>query len=328
MAGNLNLGKLERITELRQIWKNESGHFTPWLAQEENLQLLGDTIGLDLELEATEKDVGPFRADILCKETGLDHWVLIENQIEKTDHTHLGQIMTYAAGLNAVTIVWIAKQFSDEHRAALDWLNEVTIDGISFFGLEIELWQIGQSPIAPKFNIVSKPNEWTKGAGGGAAKVTDLTPAKQLQLEYWTVFREVVAKYAKRVRPTKPQPQHWINFSIGRAYFGMYSFVDTQNPRIGVRMFIEGPDAKAHFHLLELEKEEIEQNFGEPLVWQELPEKKSSYISLYNENENPKQKSRWPQQHEWLLQKLEKFHEVFSQRIKNLDAGDWGEENS
>jgi hypothetical protein len=113
------LGRMEKILNLREAWESEAGDFTPWLAREENLALLGDTIGIDLELEAQEQNIGPFRADILCKNTETNNWVLIENQIEKTDHTHLGQILTYGAGLEATTIVWIAKSFTEEHRATL-----------------------------------------------------------------------------------------------------------------------------------------------------------------------------------------------------------------
>jgi hypothetical protein len=147
------LGRLQKV-DLREAWVSEANDFTPWLAQEENLKLLGDTIGIELELESQEKSVGPFRADILCKDTVTDNWVLIENQLERTDHTHLGQLLTYAAGLNAVTIVWIAERFTEEHRATLDWLNERTDEKINVFGLEVELWRIGDSPIAPKFNII------------------------------------------------------------------------------------------------------------------------------------------------------------------------------
>ncbi|MCA9423372.1 MAG: hypothetical protein KC592_20300, partial [Nitrospira sp.] len=156
-----NLGRLQPV-DLRTIWGSEAGDFTPWLAQEENLALLGETIGLELELEGTEQHVGPFRADIVCKDTVTDAWVLIENQLERTDHSHLGQLLTYAAGLNAVTIVWIAERFTEEHRAALDWLNEITDESVNFFGLEIELWSINNSPAAPKLNLVSSPNRWTK----------------------------------------------------------------------------------------------------------------------------------------------------------------------
>src|SRR5438132_14411087 len=165
-----SLGRLKKV-DLREVFSSEAGDFTPWLAQEENLSLLGETIGIDLELEAQEKDVGPFRADILCKDTATESWVLVENQLERTDHTHLGQLLTYAAGLQAVTIVWIAPRFTDEHRATLDWLNEITDDRFNFFGLEIELWRIGTSPVAPKFNVVSQPNDWSKTVAAGAAQV-------------------------------------------------------------------------------------------------------------------------------------------------------------
>jgi hypothetical protein len=117
------LGRLETVA-LRDAWVNEAWDFTPWLARSENLALLGEALGLELEVEASEKPVGPFRADLLCKEIGTgERWVVIENQLAKTDHGHLGQLLTYAAGLEAVTIVWIASSFADEHRAALDWLR-------------------------------------------------------------------------------------------------------------------------------------------------------------------------------------------------------------
>ena len=153
------MGRLERV-ELRDIWASEATSFTPWLARPENLAVLGEALNIDLELEAQERAVGPFRADILCKDTDKDRWVLIENQLERTDHTHLGQLLTYASGLDAVTIVWIAARFTEEHRSTLDWLNKITNESFRFFGLEVELWKIGNSPAAPKFNVVSKPNEW------------------------------------------------------------------------------------------------------------------------------------------------------------------------
>ena len=151
------MGRLERVA-LRDIWTTEAQDFTPWLAQPENLAVLSETLNMDLETAGQEESVGPFRADILCRDTLDDSWVLIENQLERTDHTHLGQLLTYAAGLQTVTIVWVAANFTDEHRAALDWLNEITDERFRFFGLEVELWKIGNSPAAPKFNIASRPN--------------------------------------------------------------------------------------------------------------------------------------------------------------------------
>src|SRR5207244_6039820 len=133
--------------------------FTPWLAKPENLELLGETLGIELEPDSEEVAVGPFWADIVCRDTATGGKIVIENQVEKTDHVHLGQILTYVAGVGAQIVVWIASKFTEEHRAALDWLNEHTTEEISFFGLEVELWRIGSSPAAPKFNVVSKPNE-------------------------------------------------------------------------------------------------------------------------------------------------------------------------
>ncbi|MCK4978120.1 MAG: DUF4268 domain-containing protein, partial [Anaerolineales bacterium] len=240
-----DLGKLVKV-DLRKVWANEAGVFTPWLAQEENIKLLGDTIGIELEVEAQEKPVGPFSADILCKDTVNNHWVLIENQLERTDHTHLGQLMTYAAGLDAVTIIWVAQRFTDEHRAAMDWLNEITEEDINFFGLEIELWQIGKSPVAPKFNIISKPNEWSKTVKTTAVK-GELSETKKLQLEYWTRFREFMEESESFVRCQKPAPQHWTCFSIGRSYFHLVARVNTRDKEIGAYLNMYGSDKNTFF---------------------------------------------------------------------------------
>jgi hypothetical protein len=258
--------------DLREVFTSEGGDFTPWLAEEENLKLLGDAIGIALELEAQEKDVGPFRADILCKDTTTDNWVLIENQLERTDHTHLGQLLTYAAGLDAVTIVWIADRFSEEHRATLDWLNERTDEKINFFGLEVELWRIGDSPIAPKFNIVSQPNDWTRRVKTGVQATGELSEHRQTQLRFWVAFRDFLEKNSK-IRCQKAYPQHWMNHSIGRSGVHLSSVASlwgsesgTKNPEIRVELVLDSKDAKQEFAALETKREQIEKQLGFPLV--------------------------------------------------------------
>lgn len=327
------LGRLERV-DLREVWADEASKFTPWLAQEDNLVLLGDTIGIDLELEATEKDVGPFRADILCKDTRTGHWVLIENQLGRTDHGHLGQLLTYAAGLNAVTIAWIAAPFTDEHRATLDWLNEITDDQFSFFGLEIEAWRIGDSLTAPKFNIISKPNDWSRSVTRAASSISEaaLTGITKLQLEYWTAFRSYIESHSSIINPTKPLPQGWMTFSVGRSNFLLQAIVNTRDNRIAVYLAIGGPDAKPFFYILREPRDELEQGFGEGLDWRELPDKIESQIYLSKDNTDPTDESRWGEQHEWLLEKMEKFDATFRPIVKTLNANDWsggnGEANS
>lgn len=161
MHESVNLGKLIRVN-VRDAWTNEAGAFTPWLAQDENLQQLGEALNIPLGLQGQEQWVGTFRADIIARNMETDELVLIENQLEKTDHSHLGQIITYAAGLEANTVVWIAEKFTAEHRAALDWLNKNTTASLQFFAVQIEVWRIGNSAIAPKFEIVVTPNNWAR----------------------------------------------------------------------------------------------------------------------------------------------------------------------
>jgi len=321
------LGILERV-ELRDIWLSEAADFTPWLAGNENLAQLGQAIGIELELEAQEKNVGPFRADILCKDTATGNWVLIENQLEKTDHTHLGQLLTYAAGLKAVTIVWVAAQFTEEHRATLDWLNTITDEGFQFFGLEVELWRIGDSPAAPKFNIISKPNDWTRSVSQAARRIESesLTETQAKQLGYWTEFAVFLKSEKSPIRPQKPYPQHWMNFSVGRTGFLLGALLNKPECRIGVELYMSDEDAKAHFGLLSQQKQSIEEELGFPMVWMELPDRKASRLVYNLENADPLDQQRWPEYRQWMKTHLERLNTVFRPRVRSLNANDWRSE--
>lgn len=312
------LGTLTKVN-LRTAWEREDTEFTPWLAQEDNLAILADTIGLDLELEAQERYVGPFRADILCKDTGTGNWVIIENQLEKTDHIHLGQIITYASGLEAKTIVWVSSNFTEEHRAALDWLNQSTIDDLQFFGLEVELWQIGDSLPAPKFNIVAKPNDWTRSVSQSASRIADsVTPIKALQLKYWEGLREFMAKVKSPLRCQTPSPQHWYVFGVGKSGFNLTATINTRDNRLGAEFYIYADNAKELFALLCAQKAGIESDFGGQLDWQELEGKKACRIAIYKESTAPTNEADWPNQFVWIKSNLECLDKAFRQRIKNL----------
>ncbi len=328
MTTNKKLGHLKRV-KLRDAWETEAGDFTPWLAAEENIALLGDTLGLDLELEAQEKSVGPFRADILCKDTTNDHWVLIENQLERTDHTHLGQLITYAAGLNTVTVVWVASRFTDEHRAAMDWLNEVTGEGFSFFALEIELWQIGDSAVAPKFNIVSSPNDWSKKIHQAASNVKSgvLTETQAMQLEYWTGFKTYLEDSDTNIKAGKPYPQNWTTVSIGRSGISLLGIIsqwdsvsesyDNQEIRIDLSMYDN--HAKNYYQQLEALKDTLEAELGENLIWYNPENKKSCRISLRKVVEVTN-RDRWPEYHEWMKDKMELMRKVLGPIVKKLET--------
>jgi hypothetical protein len=317
------LGKLEKI-DLREIWRTEAQDFTPWLAQEGNMAILSDTLGLDLEVEAQERNVGPFRADILCKDLDDNSWVLIENQLERTDHNHLGQLLTYASGLTAVTIIWIAAQFTEEHRAALDWLNEITDEKFQFFGLEVELWRIGDSPAAPKFNVVSKPNQWSRSISKASKRIESevVTNFRQMQLDYWTAFSAQLEGHPF-LRRRKPYPQHWHSFSLGRSGFNLAALLNSREQTVGVELYIDSDDPKAHFHLLKNDQAQIEAEIGAPLEWRELPAKRACRVLLFRPNSDFTNKADWPEQQAWLQTHAEKFHQAFANRVRLLNANDF-----
>lgn len=321
------MGRLERV-DLREAWGTEDGDFTPWLAHEENITLLGDAIGVDLEVEAREMRVGLFRADIVCLDTAsLDnHWVLIENQLNRTDHTHLGQLMTYAAGLDAVTIIWIAREFTDEHSAALDWLNKITDADIRFFGIEVELWRIGDSPPAPKFNIVSKPNDWTKSASKEKHKLaSDYSDTQLLQLEYWGALQELMQQRQGNVNPRRPRAQHWMTFSLGidNSQFVLLANFSVRKNLVTAGLQIQGNDHEALFALLHEDSEEIEQELDMSLTWDERPTAKYCIVDTALQSDEIKNRDNWPELLNWMYEKLEALHRVFAPRIKTLDASDY-----
>lgn len=319
------LGKLERI-DLRTIWSSESSDFTPWLALSENLAVLSETLGVELELEAREKSVGRFSADLICKEVGADRRVLIENQLEKTDHSHLGQILTYCAGLHAVTIVWIAATFTEEHRAALDWLNEITDETVRFFGLEVELWRIGTSPAAPKFNIISKPNDWSRFVAQAARSLEGVEPTdtRLMQQKYWAALNIVLDNRRGPVKgDRKPQLASWMSYPIGRASFSLNAAMNIRKGSVRSELYITGPNAKAFFWLLNEQKPPIETEIGYPLKWEDLPEGRDTRISVTLENVDIETVDDWSKQHDWLAKSLNDMHRVFSHRVHELKPEKW-----
>jgi hypothetical protein len=311
---------------LREAWEGEATAFTPWLAQAENIKLLSETVRIELEVESQEKNVGPFRADILCRDTATGHYALIENQLERTDHVHLGQLLTYAAGLDAVTIIWIAAQFTDEHRAALDWLNKATPGEINFFGLEIELWRIGDSPMAPKFNVISQPNDWTEtvaqqaGAASGPRSETE-----RLHLEFWTQFHQYLDSRGSNLRMTRPSKESWIYVPVGRTNFVLAAWNNTRDRLSGVQLELTGPEAKAYYGLIEQrfrpQVEEQLSRFGS-VDWRLLPDRKVSQIGIQRAG-LPTDPTAWSELRTWMADTLEAMHALFSPIVKNLDAGQY-----
>lgn len=301
------LGSLKKIDDLRSIWKHEERDFSAWLAQEDNLELLSNEIGLDIVLEERESSVGGFSVDIFAYEGGTERKIIIENQLEDTNHDHLGKIITYAAGKDAEVIIWIVKKARDEHRQAIDWLNGHTDDNITFFLIELELWQIGDSLPAPKFQIVAKPNDWAK-----AIKVAgQLTDTKQLQLKFWQGFVEYASKtnFSRDFTLRKPRPQHWFNIGIGMSEAQITLTANTQKKVLGAEVYIR--DDKELFNSYFEKREEIEAELEFKMEWKPIPDGKACrIISKYHGDIRDEEK--WEECFQWFLEKANRIKKVFN----------------
>lgn len=320
MTSMIELGRLERV-DLDIAWPDEPRYFTPWLAKPENLALLGDTLDIDLEPGLTEESVGDFNADIVCTEAFTGATVLIENQLKQTDHTHIGQVLTYAAGLDAVIAVWIAKSFRDEHRAALDWFNAKTDPSVRFFGLEIELWKIGDSPPAPKFNIVVKPNDWSKEPPAPTDREEELR-------EFWTRVNRRLAETGKVKRP-KPGTRPSAFFDAQRRIqFQLRASISTQKQQLRVALVVRGSSSFEFAKLLALEKSEIETEIGFPLNWVFRESGKENVISTELLDTDPDDREQWDDHVDWIANHLELFRDAFWERARNLNADDYGDSDA
>jgi len=306
-----NLGKIIKV-ELRKAWNHEASDFTNWLAEEENLSLLSDAVGIDIKLIQTEASVGKFNVDILAEEENTGKKIVIENQLEATNHDHLGKIITYASGYEASIVIWVVKEAREEHRQAIDWLNEHTEEDLAFFLIQVELWQIGDSPFAPKFEIISKPNDWAKTVrqSVGSNKVTD---TKVRQREFWEQFKEYAERNKTILRIRKPSPQHWFDISIGNSHAHLSLTINSFDEVIRTELYI--PDNKEVFNFLYEQKDTIEKELGMKLEWMELPGKKASRIKA----EFPglvESTEEWEKYFVWLQETAEKFQKVFSKVLK------------
>lgn len=299
-------GNLQQV-DLREGWAHEAFDFTQWLVDQENLQMLSDEIGIEIAPIEPEAKTGRYSVDILAEEENTGSKVIIENQLEQTDHDHLGKLVTYASGHDAEYVVWIVKDANDEHRQALEWLNDHTGNELNFFLLRLELWQIDDSKPAVKFNTIVEPNEWTKTLRE-QTKSDNLSETKLMQLDFWQQFKSYCKKHNSRIGSRKAQARHWYNVSIGNSGAKVALTVNTREQELGCELYIK--DDKEWFDELYGQKEDIEAMIGSSLEWQRLDDKKASRIKLAKDF-NLEDLDQWPGYFTWLKDKAEKFKRVF-----------------
>lgn len=307
----VNLRRLEEIKDLRTVWPHEALDFTPWLSQDDNIALLADAVGLDITVDETESSVGDFNVDIFASETGTDRKIIIENQLEDTNHDHLGKLITYASGKSADVIIWVVKHAREEHKASIEWLNNHTDEKIGFFLCEIKLYRIGTSEPAVKFEVIEKPNDWTKEV----KKNESANGTQQQRYDYWVAFQDHVfqnAQFAKEFKRRKPSTDHWMNYSIGSSECYISVSQIRNRDEINVALYI--PDSKQLYRTLLEQKEDIERTAGISLSWYELPERKASKVIIERaaEFENC---NKWNEQFDWIIDIMLKMKKAFKKYL-------------
>ena len=273
----MKLGKLQEI-DIKKVWQHEQYDFSKWLASEENIQELGDTLGLSLTDVETEKFVGKYRCDILCKDEITGKVVLIENQLEPTDHDHLGKIITYASGLDASVVVWIVASARQEHASAIEWLNKHTDDDLSFFLIEVHAYTIGDSEPAPQFKIIEQPNDFVKSIKA-ISQSSELSDSERSRLEFWTQLNEVLEERGKPFNKGKPTTDHWYSIAMGSSECQIS--IDLVNKEHKIRVGVWVTDNKDLFDKFYANKDQIEATCGFKLKWNRLDNKKASLACTY-----------------------------------------------
>lgn len=308
--------KLARISKVnpREVWKHEALDFTQWLAKEENISVLCEELEINLENVKPEAAAGRYNVDLVADDIDTKRKVIIENQLEPTDHKHLGQLLTYASAYDASIIIWVVTDYTEEHRQAIDWFNRNISENISFFLVQIEVYKIGDSDPAPKFNIICEPNNWGKAvkkSGSGDA----VSATKLLQMEFWEGLKAYASSRSTKVSFSHaPQPKHWFNISMGTSRCHIAITLNTQKSYIGCEIYIRND--KAIFDTFHQNKDEIEAAIGSELEWMELPDATASRI-LVTLKTNPKDRKSWNDSFEWCTRTVERFSSTFRTYIAN-----------
>ncbi len=282
----MEIGRLAKI-DLRDVWAHEAHALTPWLL--DNADVLADVLGIDLELTAREHAVGSFALDLIGRDLTNDCVLVVENQLTPTDHDHLGKLITYAAGTDARTVVWIAPAVREEHRQALDLLNDLGGDRVRFFALELSAVRIGDSAAAPLLQLRAQPNDWHARLSAVARGVSQATGKPALYAQFWSKFLDRVKTDRPHwTRSQKPGAASW--FAMPCPFKGgpYYAVSFNLGGRVRSELYIDYTDPDrvgALFSALHAMRDRVEQAYGKQLSWEELPDKRASRVADYGEGD-------------------------------------------
>ena len=308
----MKIGKLQEV-EIRDLWHHEQYVFSAWLVKDDNIALLNEKLGLTLVDINTEAYVGAYRCDIVAVDETTGIKVIIDNQLENSNHDHLGKIITYASGLDAKVIVWIVKEARDEHRSAIEWLNNNTSKNINFFLIELHAYKIGDSDPAPMFQIIEQPNDFIKESKNN--KSADAMNKRQSErVEFWTMFNEHIINRGKPFSVRKATTDHWYDIAIGTSAAHISVTLVNKDSFVRVELYINSN--KALFDKLYEDREEIEKQLGFKMDWQRLDTAKASRILYRINGLNFDDHSNYDALIDEAIDKVIKMKTVFQDRVK------------
>ncbi|MFE9188874.1 DUF4268 domain-containing protein [Micromonospora sp. NPDC007208] len=290
------LGKLETV-DVRDVWAHEAHSFTPWLLA--NADVLGEVLGMDLALSAAEHPVGGFALDLIGVDEASNETVIIENQLAGTDHSHLGQLLTYAGGTDPVNVVWLATKFREEHRAALDWLNTRTDEDTRFFGIEISAVRIAGSLPAPLMRLVVQPNDWGKKVKASTHAETTASSRALAYQDFWTRFLDVVhARQLSWTTSRKGLPQNWQSLPTGMG--GLSFNCSFGKSGLSSEIYFQDPDATVNAARFSRAQHKLEASYGDTLSFEPLAGKKGCRIAEYHQGDITNT-GHWDDYVEWFI---------------------------
>lgn len=273
----VSLSRLEPM-DPREIWADEARNFTPWLL--ENATYLGEVLGIDIELETREHPVGAFSLDLYGRDITNECVLIVENQLAETDHKHLGQLLTYAAGTDAATVVWVTPRFRDEHRQALEFLNNKCGEDARFFGVEVAVVRIDDSAPAPMFNLVARPSEW-RAQVSAAQNTEELSEKREQYRVFWAKYLDAIhLTHPGTTNVKSPSTRNWTHINYLRRGINI-SLAFLSKSQVICEIYIDLQDAERNSAVLNALKErqqEIESAVGTALHWDNNPLKRSCRI--------------------------------------------------
>ena len=313
----MKLGKIQQV-DLREVWPNEATSFTPWL--EENPEELGEVLGLDLEF-VREKPVGKFSLDLFGTDLNTNRKVIVENQLETSNHNHLGQLLTYAGGVEPSVIVWVAKSIRQEHRAALEWLNSVTDSETMFFGVEVKAIKIGDSEPAPMLDLVVEPNSWVKEVRSSSGGNFESEKSKAYG-DFWRTLIEEVSGELPEFASRKPWNRGWL--PVGQGLSGVRLTLVFYAQGLRTEFYFGSSDQRlnqSRFDAVLALREPIESAIGQPLEWEALEGRKACRIALYGPDGDITESERWADYRTWFTDSYKLFKEVSSKYVLSALKG-------